>query len=132
MLFIYDYFMHNRLYCNIPPIRVCVKWRVSLYRRISDYKLSDLNEVTDVIRSKELMSIQSAGNQRVYAYTLVGSSETVRQWPGIEECTYLNGFAIENFHISFAQKIFDFLQIPFPSSLFERGRKLTINGFYYR
>lgn len=71
--------MHNRLYCNIPPIRVCVKWRVSLYRRISDYKLSDLNEVTDVIRSKELMSIQSAGNQRVYAYTLVGSSETVRQ-----------------------------------------------------
>lgn len=54
------------------------------------------------------MNIQSAGNQGVYVYTLVGSSETECQLPGIEECTYLNQFAIKNFNISFAQKIFDF------------------------
>ena len=45
------------------------------------------------------MNIQSAGNQRVNAYTLVGSSETECQLPDNEDCTFLNLFAIKNFHM---------------------------------
>ena len=62
--------MHNRLYCDIPhhPIEdggmgVCKMACDIIPANLSNYKLSDLNEVTDVIRSKELMNIQSAGNQ---------------------------------------------------------------------
>ena len=55
--------------------------------------LNSQNNDTTISSRKGLMNIQSAGNQRVNAYILVGSSETESQLPDTEYCTFLNLFA---------------------------------------
>jgi hypothetical protein len=62
MLFVYDYFMHNRLYCDFNVF------------------LNSKNNNT-TISSFELMDTQSAGNQEVSGFTFVGSSETECRLP---------------------------------------------------
>lgn len=100
MLFIYDYFMHNRLYCvEFQSKEYTYKLKFIYLRICQNYKLSNFTGSADTSISRLLMSTQPAGNQRVIAYTLVGSSETKRQLPDNGSCTLLNLFAIINFHM---------------------------------
>ena len=66
MLFIYDYFMHNRLYCDM---------NIGMFLIINLFFSNDIC----IILSKFTLCIQPAGNQQVSTNTLVGSSETARQ-----------------------------------------------------
>nr|YP_009568483.1 hypothetical protein [Drechslerella brochopaga]QBL02563.1 hypothetical protein [Drechslerella brochopaga] len=92
MLFIYDYFMHNRLFCDMLI-------RIQYYLHILWDFLASV--CTDNILSQVPLNIQSAGNEQVNTFTLVVSSETIRQSPRIKYSQFLNLFVKRRFYVTY-------------------------------